>query len=41
MFFRGILNGGWNVSGEWNERFPEFKFQGLEEFLRKAWEGKP
>jgi hypothetical protein len=41
MFFQGISNGSWNVSGEWNERFPEYKFQGLEEFLRKAWEGKP
>jgi hypothetical protein len=38
MFFRGILNGSWDVSGEWNERFPEYEFKGLEEYLGKAWE---
>lgn len=41
MFFMGILNGAWDVSGEWNERFPEYEFTGAEEYLRKAWEGKP
>ena len=41
MFFQGILNGSWYVSDEWNQRFPEYNFTGLEEYLRKAWEGKP
>ncbi|KAF1960038.1 NmrA-like family protein-like protein [Byssothecium circinans] len=36
-----ISTGGWDVSDEWNQRFPEYKFIGLEEYLRKAWEGKP
>jgi hypothetical protein len=39
--FRGILNGTWNVSREWNERFPEYKFESLEIFMRRAWEGAP
>jgi hypothetical protein len=41
MFFTGILNGAWDVSDEWNQRFPDFKFQSAEEYLTKAWEGKP
>lgn len=41
MFLQGILNGSWDVSAEWNERFPEYKFVGAEEYLKKAWEGKP
>ncbi|KAF2642291.1 NAD(P)-binding protein [Massarina eburnea CBS 473.64] len=41
MFFKGILRGCWNVSDEWNQQFPEYKFVGLEEYLTKAWEGKP
>ncbi|XP_014560864.1 hypothetical protein COCVIDRAFT_88297 [Bipolaris victoriae FI3] len=41
MFMQAILNGSWNVSAEWNERFPDHKFIGLEEYLTKAWEGKP
>lgn len=40
MFFKGILRGSWDVSDEWNQRFPEYKFTGLEEYLTKAWEGK-
>ncbi|KAF2690636.1 NmrA-like family protein-like protein [Lentithecium fluviatile CBS 122367] len=40
MFFKGILNGSWDVSEEWNERFPEYGFTGLEEYLEKAWEGR-
>lgn len=40
MFFLGILNGSWEVSQEWNERFPEYKFVGVEEYLTKAWEGR-
>lgn len=41
MFLRGILDGAWYVSDEWNQRFPEYEFVGAEEYLRKAWEGKP
>jgi hypothetical protein len=41
MFLLGILNGAWEVSDEWNRRLPEYKFLGLEEYLRKAWDGKP
>lgn len=40
MFFKGIMNGSWNVSDEWNQRFPEYKFTGLEEYLAKAWVAK-
>lgn len=40
MFLQGVLNGSWDVSAEWNERFPQFHFVGIEEYLRKAWEGK-
>lgn len=40
MFLVGILNGAWDVSDEWNQRFPEYKFQEAEQYLRKAWEGK-
>ncbi|KAK7190888.1 hypothetical protein DPSP01_007850 [Paraphaeosphaeria sporulosa] len=40
MFFKGILRGAWDVSKEWNEKFPEYKFTGLEEYLGRAWEGK-
>lgn len=41
MFFQAILNGSWDVSDEFNRRYPDYKFQGLEEYLSKAWEGKP
>lgn len=37
MFLKGILRGGWDVGTEWNERFPEYEFMGLEEYLAKAW----
>jgi hypothetical protein len=37
-FFNAIKRGSWNVGTEWNERFPEYKFTGLEEYLEKAWE---
>jgi hypothetical protein len=41
QFFVGILNGSWDVSDEWNQRLPDFKTMGLEEYLTKAWAGKP
>lgn len=40
-FLVGLLNGAWDVSREWNERYPHYKFMGVEEYLTKAWEGKP
>lgn len=39
MFFKGVLRGSWETSEEWNERFPEYRFLGLEEYMREAWEG--
>ena len=38
-FLKAVANGSWDVSTEWNERFPEYKFEG-EDLLRKVWEGK-
>ncbi|KAH8730309.1 NmrA-like family protein-like protein [Phaeosphaeriaceae sp. PMI808] len=40
-FFAAMLNGSWEVGDEFNRRFPEYQFVGLEEYLTKAWEGKP
>lgn len=40
MFFMGVQRGAWDVGGEWNKRFPEYNFTGLEEYMRRAWEGK-
>ena len=40
MFLQAVYGGAWDVNDEWNKRFPEYKFTGLEEYLRKAWEGK-
>lgn len=40
-FFLAMKRGKWDVSAEWNERFPDYHFTGLEEYLSKAWEGKP
>ncbi|KAF2202434.1 NmrA-like family protein-like protein [Delitschia confertaspora ATCC 74209] len=40
VFLLGILNGAWDVSDEFNRRYPDYKFIGLEEYLRKAWEGR-
>ncbi|KAH6639807.1 hypothetical protein C7974DRAFT_331410 [Boeremia exigua] len=41
QFFGAILEGAWEVGREWNERFPEVEFQGVEEYLTRAWAGKP
>ncbi|EDU47124.1 NmrA-like family protein [Pyrenophora tritici-repentis] len=41
VFFEAIRRGSWDVSAEWNERFPEYAFLGVEEYLRRAWEGRP
>lgn len=41
MFFGAIKSGAWDVSGEFNERYPDYHFMSAEEYLTKAWEGKP
>jgi hypothetical protein len=41
QFFQAITNGSWDVSDEFNQRFPDYKFMSAEEYLTKAWEGKP
>ncbi|CAI6338336.1 unnamed protein product [Periconia digitata] len=41
MMMQGVLRGSWEVGTEWNERFKEYEFMGLEEYLGKAFEGKP
>lgn len=33
--------GAFAVSDEWNQLLPDMKFTSAEEFLSKAWEGKP
>ncbi|KAL7896311.1 hypothetical protein HDV63DRAFT_173505 [Trichoderma sp. SZMC 28014] len=35
------LEGGWDVSGELNQRFPDYGFTKMEDFLSKVWNGKP
>ena len=37
----GISAGGLNVSDEWNRLLPDYEFTTAEEFLAKAWRGKP
>ncbi|KAK0632862.1 hypothetical protein B0T14DRAFT_505292 [Immersiella caudata] len=37
----GCVEGDWDVGGEVNELFPEFRFEGIEGFLGRVWEGKP
>ncbi|KAI4610838.1 hypothetical protein J4E80_007867 [Alternaria sp. BMP 0032] len=41
MFFEAIRRGAWDVSDEFNQRFPEYKFMSAEEYLSRAWEGQP
>lgn len=36
----GISAGALNVTDEWNQLLPEYKFTQAEEFLDKAWKGK-
>jgi len=33
--------GAWDVSDEFNQLLPDFKFTQIEEFLAQVWEGKP
>lgn len=34
------IKGAWDVSDEFNQLFPDYKFEALEEFLAKVWDGK-
>jgi hypothetical protein len=40
-FLESLPRGAWDVSDEFNQRFPDYKFMSAEEYLTKAWEGKP
>ncbi|KAI3391876.1 hypothetical protein diail_6675 [Diaporthe ilicicola] len=35
------VQGAWDVSDEFNQLFPDYKFDELEGFLTKVWDGKP
>jgi hypothetical protein len=39
-FLRAMKTGAWDVGREWNQKFPQHKPVGLEEYLSKAWKGK-
>jgi hypothetical protein len=41
QFFKTLHNGSWDVSDEFNQRFPDYKFMSTEEYMSKAWAGKP
>lgn len=41
MFLKAMAEGAWMVGDEWNQRYPDYEFVGLEEYLVKAWEGRP
>lgn len=40
-FSKAMEGGKWVVDDALNKKYPDFKFVGLEEYLSKAWEGKP
>lgn len=40
-FLSTIRHGSWDVSGEFNQRYPEYKFWSAREYLTEAWKGKP
>ena len=37
---KALRRGAWDVSDEWNKRFPEYEFISVEDYLRKVWEGR-
>jgi hypothetical protein len=39
-FLTAIVKGSWDVSDEFNQRYPDYQFTTVEEYLRKAWESK-
>lgn len=34
------IKGAWDVSDEFNQLFPDYKFDGIEDFLTEVWDGK-
>ncbi|KAL4733396.1 hypothetical protein BDV11DRAFT_200198 [Aspergillus similis] len=40
-FLRGVAEGGWHSSHEWNDRLPNYPFTSAEEYLISLWTGKP
>lgn len=40
-FLLSSLEGGWDVSGELNQMFPDYEFTKTEDFVSKVWGGKP
>lgn len=38
---KGIAEGAWTVSDEWNRRLPDFTFADPVKFLERWWAGKP
>lgn len=40
-FFRAMKMGCWDAGDAFNRLYPDYKFTGVEEYLVKAWEGKP
>lgn len=40
-FLLSSLEGGWDVSDELNQIFPDYEFIKMEDFLSKVWDGKP
>jgi hypothetical protein len=35
------LEGGWDVSDELNQLFPDYEYTKIEDFLSEVWSGKP
>ncbi|KAF3062434.1 hypothetical protein GL218_03376 [Daldinia childiae] len=33
--------GAWDISDEWNQRLPDYKFTEMKQFLGEVWQGKP
>ncbi|GKZ21814.1 hypothetical protein AbraIFM66951_008722 [Aspergillus brasiliensis] len=40
-FLRGVSEGGWHASHEWNDRLPDFPFTPAKEYLTSLWKGRP
>lgn len=44
MFLGGLTLGMWagelNVTNDWNQIFPDYKFTDARQFLTEAWQGK-
>lgn len=34
------VKGAWDVSDDFNQLFPDYKFDGIEDVLAKVWDGK-